>query len=193
VGFLKTNLLLNAARPDSGRWPLIDSCAPVMATLSKDAHMTHSNMESILRPANAEDASSIAACVNAAYEHYVERIGKPPKPMLEDYRRIIAEYQVSVVDLKGEVVGVIVLKVVNAEVFVGNVAVLPSHQGLGIGRTLLAFAENEARRQGFSSIHLYTHEKMVENQAIYSKIGYIEYDRRLEDGYARVYMRKMLA
>ena len=32
-------------------------------------------------------------------------------------------------------------------------------------------AEAEARRQGFAGIYLYTHEKMTENQALYSKIG----------------------
>ena len=34
---------------------------------------------------------------------------------------------------------------------------------------------------------------MTENQALYSKIGYVEYDRRVEKGYSRVTMRKRLA
>ena len=34
--------------------------------------------------------------------------------------------------------------------------------------------------------------EMTENQAMYTKIGYREYDRREEDGYSRVYMRKSL-
>ena len=34
---------------------------------------------------------------------------------------------------------------------------------------------------------------MTENQALYSKIGYFEYDPRVEKGYSRVYMRKRLA
>ena len=50
----------------------------------------------------------------------------------------------------------------------------------------------EARRQGFGSLYLYTHEQISENRALYSKIGYIEYDRRVEYGFARVYMRKSL-
>jgi hypothetical protein len=37
------------------------------------------------------DAPEIAACVNAAYRHYVERIGKPPGPMTEDYAKVIRE------------------------------------------------------------------------------------------------------
>ena len=73
-----------------------------------------------------------------------------------------------------------------------NVAVAPSRRGTGIGRTRLELAESEARRAGFDSIYLYTHEKMSENRALYSKIGYAEYDRRFEKGLARVYMRKPL-
>ena len=47
-------------------------------------------------------------------------------------------------------------------------------------------------RDGFAFIHLYTHEKMTENQAMYAKLGYVEFDRRTEHGFARVYMRKAL-
>jgi hypothetical protein len=45
---------------------------------------------------------------------------------------------------------------------------------------------------GFDSIYLYTHERMVENQALYSRIGYVEYDRRLHGGARIVYLRKKL-
>jgi GNAT superfamily N-acetyltransferase len=72
------------------------------------------------------------------------------------------------------------------------VAVDPSHHGKGLGKTLIEFAEAEARREGFKSIYLYTHEKMTENQALYAKIGYVEFDRRTEKGLIRGYMRKSL-
>ena len=34
---------------------------------------------------------------------------------------------------------------------------------------------------------------MTENRALYAKIGYVEYDRRMEKGCSRVLMRKRLA
>ncbi|MPZ59667.1 MAG: hypothetical protein GEU91_25015 [Rhizobiales bacterium] len=61
-----------------------------------------------------------------------------------------------------------------------------------MGKALLQYAESEARRQGFGSLYLYTHEKMTENQVLYAKIGYVEYDRRVEYGFPRIYMRKSL-
>jgi len=143
-----------------------------------------------IRPASEGDAPEIAACVHAAYRHYVARIGKPPGPMTEDYAKVVRERRVTVAESQGKIAGVVVLSVTEDGFLLENVAVDPSQRGKGLGRTLLEFAEAEARRDGFSSICLYTHEKMTENLALYAKIGYVEYDRRTEKGFARVYMRK---
>jgi ribosomal protein S18 acetylase RimI-like enzyme len=145
-----------------------------------------------IRAATAADAAAVAACVHAAYRHYVARIGRPPGPMLDDYAQVIRERQVLVAEARGEIAGVLVLQVAGEGFLLENIAVAPAHRGTGVGRVLLGRAEAEARRQGYASIYLYTHEMMTENQALYAKIGYVEYDRRLESGLARVYMRKAL-
>lgn len=145
-----------------------------------------------VRPAVPSDAPGVAACVIAAYRHYVDRIGKPPGPMLQDYAQVISRHQVSVAVAGDVVVGVLVLAVTEEGFLLDDVAVDPSRRGQGIGRMLLERAEAEAARQGYATISLYTHEKMTENRALYSRIGYVEYDRRVEDGYSRVYMRKRL-
>ena len=134
----------------------------------------------------------MAALVDTAYGHYVERIGMLPRPMTDDYAEVIANQRVTVAEGRGTIVGVIVLTVDDEGLLIDNVAVDPSYRGKGLGRALLKFAEAEARRTGFDSIHLYTHEKMTENLAIYSKIGYIEYDRRSQGDFSLVYMRKHL-
>lgn len=130
------------------------------------------------RPANEADASRVAECVNAAYRHYVERIGGLPGPMTDDYEKVIREYRVIIAESDGVIAGIVVLTVTEEGFLLQNVAVDPSHHGKGLGRALLEFAEAEARRHGFHSIYLYTHEKMIENLALYAKIGYVEYDRR---------------
>ncbi|HTQ77474.1 MAG TPA: GNAT family N-acetyltransferase [Burkholderiales bacterium] len=145
-----------------------------------------------LRPATHDDVEGIVACVSAAYGPYVERIGRKPGPMLADYRKLIHEHQVFVAERGGVVAGVLVLAVTKEGFLLENVAVDPAFHGRGIGRRLLQLAEDEARRQGFGSIYLYTHARMTENREHYAKIGYIEYDQRVEDGYARIYMRKPL-
>jgi ribosomal protein S18 acetylase RimI-like enzyme len=119
-------------------------------------------------------------------------MGVPPRPMTDDYDEVVRGADVTVVEHEGELVGLLVLRVTDEGFVIDNVAVAPSHQGTGLGRRLLERAEAEARRAGFDSIYLYTHERMTENQALYSRIGYVEYDRRPGLGAHIVYMRKSL-
>ena len=144
------------------------------------------------RSAEAADASRVAELVDAAYGHYVERIGMLPGPMTNDYADVIRTRQVTVAERQGAIVGIIVLTVTDEGFLVDNVAVHPSHRGTGLGRALLQFAEAEAQRAGFDAIYLYTHEKMTENLALYARIGYVEYDRRSQGAFSRVYLRKHL-
>ena len=146
----------------------------------------------LFRSATGADVPKVAALVDAAYGHYVKRLGVLPRPMTDDYAEVIANQRVTVAESHGTIVGVIVLTVEDEGFLIDNVAVDPSYRGQGLGRALLEFAEAEARRTDFDSIHLYTHEKMTENLAIYSKFGYIEYDRRSQGDFSLVYMRKHL-
>jgi len=146
----------------------------------------------VIRPAQLPDVAGITRCVCAAYLQYVERVGKQPAPMLQDYSAVIAASQVHVAETAGRIVGVLELVVTHEGLLLDSVAVDPSAQGTGVGRTLLQFAEKEAKRQGYDSIYLMTNEKMVENQALYARIGYVLFDRRTVHGYSRVLMRKSL-
>jgi GNAT superfamily N-acetyltransferase len=145
-----------------------------------------------VRPALDSDAPGIATCVDAAYRHYIPRLGRKPGPMIRDYAEAIRDEQVHVLEQDGRIIGALVLAVTEEGFLLEMIAVHPAAQGTGVGRRLLEFSEVEARRQGYAAIYLYTHEKMTENQALYSRIGYVEYDRRTEQGLARVYMRKAL-
>lgn len=145
-----------------------------------------------LRAATSADAAKVTALVNAAYGHYIERIGMVPRPMTDDYAEVIKNYQVTLAKSNHAILGVIVLTVTDEGFLIDNVAVDPSYRGKGVGKALLTFAEDEARRAGFDSIYLYTHEKMTENLALYARIGYVEYDRRSQGDFSLVYMRKPL-
>ncbi|MFQ5938266.1 MAG: GNAT family N-acetyltransferase [Acidiferrobacterales bacterium] len=146
-----------------------------------------------IRPARAQDAQAISACVAAAYQLYIPRMGKPPGPMRDDYAEVIRQHRVFVLEDGDQVVGVAVLMRKGQGILLDNVAVHPGYQGRGLGRQLIEFAETEAQRQGFSHLDLYTHECMTENIEIYRKCGYIETERRAEQGYQRVYMRKRVS
>lgn len=144
-----------------------------------------------VRPAALADKAAIERIVEVAYRIYIPRIGKPPSPMLDDYAARIAEGSVSVVeDGQGAIAGLIVLLPGADHLLLLNIAVHPDHQGRGLGRVLIAFAEQEARTRGYTEVRLYTHAKMTENIGLYTRAGFAEIGRAHEDGYDRVYMAK---
>jgi ribosomal protein S18 acetylase RimI-like enzyme len=149
--------------------------------------------EIAIRAADETDVLRAHDIVEAAYRFYIARMGKPPGPMLDDYARRQRDAQLYIASLGEETVGVAVLVVAPDHVELNNVAVHPRWQGRGIGRALIAFAEETAREQGVPELRLYTHVTMTENIARYTRIGFVETGRATEDGYERVFMRKLLA
>lgn len=150
-------------------------------------------MDHDIRIAAPEDRAAIEAIVKAAYARYVPRIGREPGPISDDYVALIRAQCVHVIGCEGAVQGLLVLIPENDAMLLDNVAVDPARQGCGIGRKLLAFAEQAALKAGFRSIRLYTNQAMAENIALYARIGYVETHRGEEKGLHRVYMTKQLA
>ena len=145
-----------------------------------------------VRPAEPADCAAIQGCVRAAYAKYRSRMENEPAPLHAEYATLIAQGKVYVLATEDVVCGVLVMMPQADALFVENVAVDPAFQGRGLGWKLMAFAEDEARAAQFTSIHLYTNEVMTENLDFYRRLGFIEEARRVEDGYARVFLRKQL-
>jgi ribosomal protein S18 acetylase RimI-like enzyme len=147
-------------------------------------------MDQDLRPATSDDLDAVEGIVRSAYSHYLPRIGREPGPMLDDYKRLIQEGRVHVVEHDGAVRGILVLIPQEDAMLLDNVAVCPLAQGLGLGRRMLEFAERAAVNAGYRSIRLYTNEAMTENIELYTRIGYSETHRVEEKRLRRVYMTK---
>ena len=146
----------------------------------------------MIRPARASDLDAVRRCAAAAYGKYVARIGREPAPMVADFGAARANGNLYVAEDGNRVAGFIVFYPRADHVHLENVAVDPACQGRGIGRALIAFAERHARELGFDRIELYTNAKMTENLALYPRLGYREFDRRVEDGFDRVYFARDL-
>jgi len=147
----------------------------------------------MIRLADNDDQATVESIVAAAYSIYIERIGKPPGPMLDDYPARIAETAVSVIeDPAGTIAGLIVLLPKPDHLLLDNIAVRPEWQGKGLGRELIRFAESEGRRLGYRELRLYTHALMTENIALYKRVGFVETGRGAQDGYDRVFMTKRI-
>jgi ribosomal protein S18 acetylase RimI-like enzyme len=143
-----------------------------------------------LRQATEADLPSIQRVIAAAYDKYLSRMDKPPAPLLRDYRPAIESGTIWVAG--NPVTGLISLSQVDDTILIENVAVHPDQQGRGLGRRLMEFAEDQARKRQVRCLALYTNEVMTENQIIYAHLGYHVSRRRTEDGYRRIYMEKTL-
>jgi ribosomal protein S18 acetylase RimI-like enzyme len=145
-------------------------------------------------PAQRSDVEAIVRCVRAAYQVYVERLGRQPAPMTADYAALIECSGTFVVrdPSADDVLAVVVLHPAPPALWIDNVAVHPRAQHRGLGRSLLSFAERHARAAGLSELRLYTNQAMTENIALYTSLGYEETDRRLDQGFLRVFFRKPL-
>lgn len=148
----------------------------------------------MIRPATADDENAVRNCAESAYRQYIAAIGRKPAPMVADFRAQINRGQVHVAQgTDGEIAGFIVFFPCKDHMFLENVAVFGSAAGRGVGRALIAFCETEAKRLELPCIRLYTNEMMTRNLSIYPHLGYVETDRREEDGFARVFFEKRLS
>jgi hypothetical protein len=87
----------------------------------------------VIRRAAPEDREAVEAIVRAAYSPYVERIGKPPGPMLDDYAALIAEGAVSVLEDGDRQIGAIVVLLPKPDhLLLDNIAVDPGAAGPGL-------------------------------------------------------------
>lgn len=143
-----------------------------------------------IRPAGTADVLTVKAVTDAAYEHYIERIGLVPQPMRRDHAANVAAGQVYVTG--DPVVGLVVIEERADHLYLDNIAVRPDAQGQGVGGRLLRFVEAHARALGLPEVRLYTNAKMWENQEIYPKFGYEVVERRVDGPYDRVHYRKRL-
>ena len=148
--------------------------------------------QSLVRQAVPSDTPAIRACVNEAFSPYIDRIGTPPGPMLLDFETHVQEGHIWIASIDEEIAGVLVQYETPDGFYIDTVASHPRARGTGVGKALLMFAEAEAVRRGFDSLYLCTNAKMFENQVLYPKVGYVEYDRKHSNGHDRIYYRKFL-
>ena len=153
---------------------------------------------------------AIKACALQAYQRYVERMNKTPAPMIADFEQLVKQQRVVVAlaadkhvtsdspiktpcsreHVDNELLGFVVFYPTEHGMHLENIAVLPTTQSSGIGTKLVAHVEQQAQALGLNRVHLYTNVAMRENFSWYERLGYIETERKSEDGFDRVFFEK---
>lgn len=146
-----------------------------------------------LRRAVAADVPAIRALTRLAYAKWVPVAGREPLPMRADYEAAVRDHRIDLLYKDGELAALIETVAAADHLLIENVAVSPGFQGRGLGRTLMAHAEQLAAVAGYAELRLYTNKLFAANVALYQRLGYrIDREEALNGGTA-VHMSKRLA
>jgi GNAT superfamily N-acetyltransferase len=145
-----------------------------------------------LRRAGPADAEAIAALTREAYAKWVPVIGRPPKPMTADYDLAVRAHLIDLLTAGGALVALVECIRAPDHLLIENLAVSPSHQGRGYGRSMLLHAEDLARKLGLAEVRLYTNKLFAANITFYDKHGYhLDGETSFKDGFI-VHMSRRL-
>jgi GNAT superfamily N-acetyltransferase len=145
-----------------------------------------------IRPARADEADAVRALVQRAYAGWVAVVGRRPAPMDDDYAHHIAAGEVFVL-VDGPVSTALAVLIDTPDhLLLENVAVEPDRHGGGLGRRMIGFAEQEARRRGHAELRLFTNAKMLRNVDLYERLGFVETHRATVGEHHRVFMTKAI-
>lgn len=136
----------------------------------------------VMRRAGPDDVPALMMLQQAAYRPNADILGVEPLPLLADYDEVLRQSDIWLAVDDVAVLGALILQAGTDHLLIWSVAVSPEAQGRSIGRCLLAFAEEEARRLGLRLLRLYTGEKLTKNIAWYKRSGFaIERVEALDD------------
>ncbi|MFD2262679.1 GNAT family N-acetyltransferase [Lacibacterium aquatile] len=125
-----------------------------------------------IRPALPEEWEIVRRITLDAYAKWVPLLGREPLPMLVDYRQAILDHRIDFAERDGDVLGLIELVPGTAHLLIENLAVDPAAQGQGVGRALMAHAQQLAHDQGLAELRLYTNKLFEANIRFYRGLGF---------------------
>lgn len=128
-----------------------------------------------IRPATPADASIIHAIIQAAFAEYIGAIPVPPAALDETLAECAADVAVGGVFVAwdgDQAVGTARYHLEPDCLYIGRVAVLPSHRGRSVGAALMTHIEALAPHLGRTILRLETRQSMPSNLAFYQRLGY---------------------
>ncbi|MBS0521753.1 MAG: GNAT family N-acetyltransferase [Proteobacteria bacterium] len=154
----------------------------------------------VLRPATPADAPALAATIAAAFAQYRGRLVPESGAFRETAEGIAAELArgagAIVAERNGAVVGCVMTRVLEGDLYLGRLSVLPAARGLGLAKRLVAAVEAEARARGLAGVRLGVRVVLTENQRLFTSLGFRETGREAHPGFdhpTSINMRKPLA
>ncbi len=153
----------------------------------------------VLRAATVADAAVLAATIAAAFEQYRGKLVPESGAFGETADSLARELAngagAIVAQQNGIVVGCVMTKLEEGDLYLGRLAVLPAARGMGVAARLIAAVEAEARARRLPGVRLGVRIALTANQKLFSALGYREISRDAHPGFDRptsINMRKAL-
>lgn len=147
-----------------------------------------------IRRAGPSDVGAVRSVVREAYAQWIPVIGREPLPMKADYAKAVREHEIDLLHAGDQLVALIEVFLTPDHLFIENIAVLPRHQGKGLGHHLLSHAETKAKSAGLAELRLLTNQAFATNVRLYQSIGFrIDRTEPHFGGGTTVYMSKQVA
>ncbi len=154
----------------------------------------------VLRPATPADAAILAATIAAAFEQYRGKLVPESGAFRETADSIAAELRKGagaiIAERNGGVLGCVMTKLEEGDLYFGRLSVLPAARGEGLARRLVDAVEAEARARDLPSVRLGVRVVLTDNQRLFNALGYVETSREAHPGFdypTSINMRKALS
>ncbi len=191
-GLFRQHMIVKGKNRDTAWFSVIDIEWPIVERafqtwLSPENFETNGRQKASLAAMNAREMDvgalrlnraltgqrdEIIAFQEAAYDRNRAVLGVEPLPLKWNYDAIFAETEVWCIRDKSRLVGVLILRPREDDLYLESVATLPEMQGAGFGNKLLDATEFRARDWGYRYIRLCTGEKLTQNVDWYHRKGF---------------------
>jgi ribosomal protein S18 acetylase RimI-like enzyme len=155
--------------------------------------------EIVLRPATARDATALARTIAAAFAQYLGKLVPESGAFRETAESIASELtkgaNAIVAEQDGRMLGCVMTRIMEGDLYLGRLAVVPTARGTGLARRLVAAVEADARARGLAGVRLGVRVVLTDNQKLFQSLGYREYSREAHEGFdypTSINMRKAL-
>jgi ribosomal protein S18 acetylase RimI-like enzyme len=137
----------------------------------------------VIREATQNDLPTVHTVTQAAYEQIRSIIGSHAHVFQETTDSLLGRmadgWIMLLAEVDGQAVGVVRLLQHEGELYIGRLAVLPEAQHAGVGRALVATAEECGRQRGLPVARLGAYEDVTASRPYYERLGY-HADERVE-------------
>ena len=139
-------------------------------------------------PADFADWEKVRRLILDAFAYMQGRID-PPSSALRMTEASLAEDAAAgtllLAECGGALVGSAFVRAKGDALYIAKLAVRPDRQGRGVGRALVAAAQQEARARGLAAIDLQTRIELVENHAAFARLGFVKIAETTHPGFTR--------